>query len=221
MTEIFDLLDKDSSLVIRQKKELDYVRGFSKPKSIRESKLIGHHLAYINIEYFSKTTPKEFLIAYTNLKDQGAAHWILDLRGNPGGDLESCLSFLEYFVPEGNKLASIEFRNGTSVYRSKNRDPYHLSSLSILVDSGTASCAELVASALKNIQKASIIGNRTQGKRTVQRIIPLNDHQWFALTVGSWKSGEERLNQSPIEPDYPLDDAEKQLKKAIDMMQGN
>ncbi|MBI3013267.1 MAG: S41 family peptidase [Elusimicrobia bacterium] len=213
LREILESLDKDSSLLAGQKKDLDYVRGFTKLQTVEKPERIDHQTALIRIAYFSRSTQREFLQIYSDLKKNGVQRWVLDLRQNSGGDLRSCLSFLECFLPQGAVLGRIETRNGAQNYFSKNSSPQNLSPLVVLVDSQTASCAELAANTLKRTLHAKIAGAPTQGKQTVQEVFPV-EKAWIALTVGRWSSGETGVKpETPILPDILLNEKDIDLKK--------
>jgi carboxyl-terminal processing protease len=230
LSEIFQVLDKDSSLISPSGKNLDFVRGFKKKTTLGNTSLLEEHIAYIPVTYFSGSTLTEFENAFKPLQQQGADKLILDLRGNPGGDFEAAIDFLEFFVPEGETISILTFRNNKKllvaagfmpVSQLKTNAPIKslpptrsggaVNAMAILINAQTASCAELAAVTLRNFQKAKLIGTRTQGKKTVQRIYPVGS-QWLALTVGTW------TKEPFVVPDVEVTDPEEQLQKAISVL---
>jgi len=183
LSEVFRTLDVDSSLVKTEPKSSDFVRGFEKVKTLKESKLVKNGIGYVRMEYFSRKSAIEFQQAYEGLKKQGANKLILDLRGNQGGVFETAIAFLEYFTPEGNTIAMLARKDKEIVYRSKRSKPLKFPMV-VLVDSQTSSSAELVTAGLRDFSAVNVVGTETQGKRTVQRTIPV-ENLWLTLTVGT------------------------------------
>lgn len=213
--EILQILDKDSSLIQSGPKEADFVRGFKNKKSIKDSRLIPEKIGYIQIAYFSKSTVKEFRKIYEKLTTDGANRLILDLRGNEGGNFDSCLELSECFVSSGKTVGIIEGREKKAEKKSQNKKPIKIPMI-VLVDSATASSSEFLASSLKTHNQAKIVGLPTQGKRTIQKMIPI-ETMWLSLTVGTWKIIENSDEPERIEPDFLIHGEERQLEKAISL----
>lgn len=216
LTEIMNGLDEDSKLIKSQTKELDFLRGFKKKKTVSDSRIIDRNIGVIRIEYFAERTDEEFQRTFADLKRQGANRFIIDLRGNSGGDFKSAVALLENFAPEGKVIATLKGRNSVKVYRSANTKPQRIEGM-ILMDHDTASSAELVAEALRNFQKVKLIGAATRGKHTVQSVISVGD-QWLVLTSGTWQFGEDN-EPGALTPDFLIEDRKRQLGKAIEILQ--
>jgi len=215
LSEILQVLDKDSSLIQSEPKKSDFVRGFKNKKSIKNYKIIAEKIGVFHISYFSKSTAKEFEKIHKKLTKDGASKLILDLRGNEGGDFDSCLKITERFVSYGETLAIIQEKEKKIIKKSENKVPIKIPMV-ILVDSNTASSAEFLASSLRKHNQATIIGLPTQGKRTVQKMIPV-ETLWLSLTVGTWEITGNSDESEKIEPDFFIANKDQQLEKAISL----
>ncbi|MBR5514896.1 MAG: S41 family peptidase [Clostridia bacterium] len=139
----------------------------------------------VRIEEFDATTFEQFKSAIKELKKQGAERLVFDVRQNPGGDLESIVSVLDYLLPEG-PIIRIEDKDGNETTRDS--DKKHLDMpMAVLVNENTASAAELFASALQDYKAATIVGKTTYGKGSMQTIIPLNGGAALRLTFKMYK----------------------------------
>jgi carboxyl-terminal processing protease len=145
---------------------------------------------YVDIEEFSDTTPDEVSAAISNLQrdNKGILHGlVLDLRDNPGGVLESGVAVADDFLNEGviltaqGRTPDARFEMDASPGDLMNGAP-----IVVLVNSGTASAAEIVSAALKDHGRALLIGHRTYGKGTVQTVIPLQYGGAVKLTTSRY-----------------------------------
>jgi hypothetical protein len=130
-------------------------------------------IGYCRLSAFHKSTAVELDNALAALKLQGMKGLILDLRGNPGGLLESAVAVAERFLPDGVVVATqSQVASFSRTYRASSPDAFMLP-LVILVDGETASAAEIVAGALKDHQRATLVGQPTFGKGSIQRVLKL------------------------------------------------
>lgn len=131
-------------------------------------------IGYIRIEQFTDATADEFCAALKKLDGEKMTGLILDLRRNPGGFLPAAVAVCEPFLPRGTLVVTTRERNGTVKNKlvagdSQKRDwP-----LAVLIDSESASASEIVASALADHHRATLVGTRSYGKGTVQELFPL------------------------------------------------
>ncbi len=221
LSEIFESLDNDSALVKSLPKELDYVRGFKKKNGTLEERLLVGGVGYIRFNSFKDSTFQEFLSSHKKLVEEGAKNWIFDLRGNEGGNFKSALKLVECFVPYGELVGAIQYKERVEITLSENKMPWN-DRVVLLVDSKTASSAEFLVKSLKKNLNSQIVGLPTAGKRTIQQMIPLHG-MWLSLTVGEWCVYENKMEEKmgPIDPDYILKDTEEQMKKAISLLQSS
>jgi len=168
------------------KQLLDYTitRGEIPLHSLDVKLMLNNDIGFIKINRFSATTFEEFFAASTELLGKGMRNLILDLRGNPGGYLESAINISNQFL--GNK-EMIVFTEG----RSRQKQTFFAEkgglltncNVVVLVDEGSASASEIVAGALQDNDRGKIIGRRTFGKGLVQEQIPLYDGSVVRLTT--------------------------------------
>ncbi len=138
-------------------------------------------IGVVRISGFDASTPKQFVDATKDLTDQGCAALVIDLRYNPGGELNSILTVLDYILPAG-PIVRIMDKDGNQV-QAYNSGPTELSiPLAVLVNGSTASAAELFTSAVRDYEKAIIVGTTTYGKGCMQTTVPLSDNSAVSIT---------------------------------------
>ena len=134
---------------------------------------------------------------------------VLDVRGNPGGYLQSAVNISSYFLPAGKVVVSEEFSDSSQndVFRSRGRQiqAFNPSNLVVLVDGGSASAAEILAGALKDHEVATIIGAKTFGKGSVQELVNLNDGSSLKVTVARWLTPNGvSISENGLTPDIVI-----------------
>ena len=137
------------------------------------SRKINENIGYVRILEFNKETPNQFISAMTDLQNDGARQFIFDLRYNPGGDLDGIQKTLDYLLPEG-PIIRIVYKDGHEDVRYSDKESVDVPMV-VLINDGTASAAELFAAALRDYEKATLIGTKTYGKGTMQTILSLGD----------------------------------------------
>lgn len=177
--------------------------------SVRAESLPGRY-GYVRITHFSEATPTDFRRAIAALQTPGPlAGLVLDLRSNPGGVLESAVSVADEFLDEG-LIVRAEGRTPDSRFEmtATPGDAVAHAPLVVLVDRGSASGAEIVAGALRDHARATLMGERTFGKGSVQTVLPLRDGQALKLTTSRYftPSGAS-IHGRGIEPDVQLEAA--------------
>ena len=130
-------------------------------------------IGYIRILSFDQGTPAQFKSAVTDLQDKGCTSLVLDVRGNPGGLLDSVVDILDYVLPAGPIVRLVDTNNKVETIESD--DNALDMKLAIVCDGGTASAGELFTSAIKDYKRAVVVGTLTYGKGTVQNIRRLPD----------------------------------------------
>ncbi|MEX2104695.1 MAG: S41 family peptidase, partial [Bacilli bacterium] len=176
-----------------------------------ESKLLPNRTGYIKISTFSTTIDQEFEQHLTNLKKRKADKFIIDLRGNPGGFVDSAVNLSEHFIDEGPVVRTKDRSGEEIVYEvtegTKWNDP-----LVLLVDENTASAAEMITAIVKDYELGTIIGMNTFGKGTVQSLIPLVHGGVLKLTVDQYFSPKgKEINGVGIAPHIVVPDPDTQL----------
>lgn len=174
-----------------------------KIKTVKSS-VLDKNIGYIQITSFiGSTTPNEFLEALEKTKNtQGL---ILDLRGNTGGLLPNAVFIANLFIPKGN-IVSIVGRNGYKYDINAQDTEFGVKKPTIvLVDGNSASASEILSGALKDYNKAKLLGTKTYGKGMVQKIIPMPNETGLNLTVAKYltPNGTD-INKKGITPDIKV-----------------
>jgi len=189
-----------------------------------ESRMIGSDIAYINLTQFDGTATQQLTQEIESLLARNPKGLILDLRGNPGGFLDEAISVADLFLDEGVVMYE-RTRDGTEdVYRSDSGDLAEDVPLVVLVDGGSASASEIVAGAVQDLGRGTLIGVLTFGKGSVQRIHTLSDNSELRVTVARWFTPNNRaIHGEGLAPDIvvePGEDAavDPQLDRAIEFL---
>ncbi|MBZ0156842.1 MAG: S41 family peptidase [Alphaproteobacteria bacterium] len=171
----------------KEPKDFTLVRDTIKIKSVK-AKMIDSVIGYIKLTQFQESTASDLSAALKSLKKDGMASLILDLRNNPGGLLNSAVEVSEQFLPPKKLVVYIKGRNGDKVeYSTEGNTPYYTDMpMVVLVNQGSASASEIVAGALKDWNRAVVIGVQTFGKGSVQSLIPLSDGSGLRLTTAKY-----------------------------------
>ena len=178
-------------------------------RTVRAEPLPGRY-GYLRVTHFTDATPRDFDRALAGLQSAAPLRGlVLDLRGNPGGVLESSVSVADEFLDSG-VIVRAEGRTAESrfVLRATEGDALRSAPLVVLIDRGSASGAEIVAGALRDHGRATLMGERTFGKGSVQTVMPLANGQALKLTTSRYytPSGSS-LHERGLEPDVSLADA--------------
>jgi carboxyl-terminal processing protease len=168
--------------------QLSLVRELIKLESVNPPQLIHDHVGYIVISEFSEHTGEEFGRALDQLLEQGIDSLIIDLRNNPGGLLDAAVAVAEPFFRKGELIVFTKGRKPSDFenYRAEfDGDPLTIP-LAILINSSTASAAEVVTGALKDTGRAVVVGERSFGKGSVQSVFKLKNGEGLRLTTARY-----------------------------------
>ena len=177
---------------------VDIVRDKIPLKSIDAAFMIRPEVGYIRLTSFARTTHQEFLQATENLKMQGMKSLIFDLRSNSGGYLDQAILMTNEFLPEGKLIVYTEDRNGHQQREySTGGGKLQDIPLVVLIDEYSASSSEILAGALQDNDRGTIVGRRSFGKGLVQSQIPLRDGSALRLTVARYLTPTGRSIQKP------------------------
>jgi carboxyl-terminal processing protease len=173
-------------------------------------------IGYIRLTQFGEKTADELESALRKLKGQDMQALILDLRGNPGGLLDQAVEVCEKFLARGQLVVSTEGRNSTLRYPAKGRgDELKGMPMVVLVNSGSASAAEIVAGCLQDVKRAVLLGEKTFGKGSVQSIVPLQNNAALRLTTAKYYTPSHKvIHEHGITPDIEVtitDDEERAM----------
>ena len=195
-------------------KEFTITREIIKIKSVKY-KLLDDGIGYVKITQFQEQTSSDLSAAMDNLTKQKVSALILDLRNNPGGLLNSAVDVSSQFLPSGKLVVFIKDRKGDKIEYKSNRHKTEFElPMIVIVNQGSASASEIVAGALKDWNKAVLVGTQTFGKGSVQSVVPLGDGSALRLTTARYYTPKGTSIQSTgITPDImvkpELKDGEK------------
>ena len=190
-------------------------------------------IGYIGITMFDEETGKDFVKALKELTREGVKGIILDMRGNPGGVVDAAVEIGDAILPKST-FVTLKDNKGEVVQDYKLDDSYNDIKMVVLVNEGSASASEILSGAIRDLDRAKIIGKKTYGKGVVQNVISLPDGDGLKLTTSEYftPSGKS-INKKGIEPDIEVDlpenikgigieykDTDTQLQKAIEIMNG-
>jgi len=161
-------------------------------------------IGYVQIKRFTGRTPEELTTAFTELRAASISALVVDLRNNTGGLLQESIQVADEFI-DGGVLVYEQNVNGE---RPHDAEPGGLGvdlPMIVLVNSLTASGAELVAGAIQDTDRAILIGQRTYGKGTVQQIFPLSDQSSLHVTSSEWFTpAHQPLQGRGLTPDVEM-----------------
>ncbi|MCL4358286.1 MAG: S41 family peptidase [Patescibacteria group bacterium] len=189
-------------------------KGWDQPKDfklIREninvpaitSKFFQPDIGYIQISSFNQKTYSEFVSAYQSLVNQGARRFVLDLRNDPGGYLDTAIQLAQLYLPKGNVIVREWWgvKKQADVVYSDGPGSLAKTPTVILVNGGSASAAEIFSAALHDNLGVELIGQRTFGKGSVQQVFNI-DNYMLKLTVAYWLTPNGvRLEGKGLNPD--------------------
>ena len=165
-------------------------------------------MGYVKLRSFHKTTQEELEEALQDLSEQHIKSLVLDLRNNPGGLLEQAIAVANVFLEGGQLIVYTKGRlPNQNVKGFAKSDGLHVAyPVAVIINGGSASASEIVAGALQDLHRATIIGTQSFGKGSVQTIIPLSDGSGLRLTTAKYytpKGGE--IHGKGITPDVVVE----------------
>lgn len=164
----------------------------------------GRSVGYIQLKEFTAHAAREMRASIRSLDEQGATSYVLDLRGNPGGLLYSSIEIARMWLNNGTIVKTVD-RNGKSETINANNSALTNKPLAVLVDQNSASSSEILVGALKDNNRAVVIGRQTFGKALVQSVHTLADGSGLAVTVAHYytPNGTDLGNRG-IQPDVEV-----------------
>lgn len=178
-------------------------RGAVPIESITAAYMITDDIGYIRLSQFSIQSGNEFYIAALKLKGKGMTKLIFDLRFNGGGVMGSAVSIADMLLPAGKPIVSTKGKNSPEeVLKSQQPPLLGTTDLTILINGSSASASEIVAGAIQDNDRGTIIGRRSFGKGLVQQDINLKDGSNLRLTVSRYYTPTGRSIQKPYAGNY-------------------
>ena len=185
--------------------DIDITRGDIPVNSVDVAFKPNDEIGYIKVSKFGKHTYSEFLTSLAKLAVEGTSKFIIDLRGNSGGYMESAINMVNEFLPAGYMIVYTKgnasplnevFSNGMGSFQDNQ--------IVVLVDEWSASASEIFAGAIQDNDRGVIIGRRSFGKGLVQQQIPFNDGSAIRLTIARYYTPSGRS----IQKEYKMGDSE-------------
>jgi len=177
-----------------------YSRSFTRavihPAAVPFVAMLPGSVGYLPLQRFSDQSASDVATALDQLRRAGARRLVMDLRGNPGGDLEQAAQLAGLFVGQGKPVVRVQYRRFSDTLQA-NAGPMLVPTLpmAVLVDSNSASASEIVAGALQDYDRALVVGTTSFGKGLVQGVYRLQDGWVLRLTSGHWYTPSGRLIQ--------------------------
>ena len=237
-TEVANMLKSDSVktstiVVKRNDKELTFkvtkenITLFSVSSEMLDNN--GKNVGYLSVSIFGQKTYSQFKDALTKLEKQDMDSLIIDLRGNTGGYLSTVTNMLEEFIDKRNVIYQIQSSSGVKQYKTvKASDKKY--KIVVLIDGGSASASEIMSAAMKEVYGATLVGQTTYGKGTVQTTKNLSNGSMIKYTIEKWLTPSgKNIDKEGIKPDYevelgdsyknnPTKENDAQLQKALDLL---
>jgi len=166
--------------------------------SVDVSYMADDKTGYIRINNFAMTTFDEFMKGLNELKEQGMKSLIVDLRGNSGGIMEAAIQIANQFLKEGQLIVYTQGRTSPRTdFKATGKGEFENGGLVILIDEWSASASEILAGAIQDNDRGTIIGRRSFGKGLVQEPIPFPDGSGMRLTIARYYTPTGRSIQKP------------------------
>ena len=193
LTKVFELK--------RETIELKYVK----------SKMLEGGIGYLRLTQFGDNVYPDMKKALEGLQAKGMKALILDLRSNPGGELGQSIKIASMFIEKG-KIVSTRQKKGEETVYSREGKYFGNFPMVVLINGGSASASEIVSGALKDYKRATLIGEKTFGKGSVQTLLPLPDGDGIKITIAKYYTPNGiSIDGTGIEPDKKVEDKDYYL----------
>ncbi len=193
LTKVFELK--------RETIELKYVK----------SKMLEGGIGYLRLTQFGDNVYPDMKKALEGLQAKGMKALILDLRSNPGGELGQSIKIASMFIEKG-KIVSTKQKKGEETVYSREGKYFGNFPMVVLINGGSASASEIVSGALKDYKRATLIGEKTFGKGSVQTLLPLPDGDGIKITIAKYYTPNGiSIDGTGIEPDKKVEDKDYYL----------
>ena len=195
-----------------------------------DTKLRPDGVFVIQVYSFNAQAPEKFRNAIREFAESGTDKLIVDLRGNPGGYLEAAVDMASWFLPVGKTVVIQDFneKKPQDVFRSRGYDVFSdRLKLAILVDGGSASASEIFAGALHDHGKATLVGQTTFGKGSVQQLFDVTNDSSIKITIARWLTpAGVSISHEGVKPDIEVErtaddvkaDKDPQMVRAVEFL---
>ncbi len=213
----------------KQPREVKIIRDIINVPTL-DTELRPDGIFVIKLYSFSANSANLFRDALRKFSDARTDKLLLDLRGNPGGYLDSAISMASWFLPGGKTVVTEDYGTGIEpeIFRSRG---YNIFSdqlkFVILIDEGSASASEILAGALQDHGRAKLVGAQSYGKGSVQQVIDVTPDTLLKITVAKWLTPNGvSISKKGLTPDYEVEltqadsdaDRDPQMDKAVQLL---
>ena len=200
--------------------DVEVVREVIKVAGVRSR--VEKDVGYIRVSEFTRHVSRRVEDAVEIIRSKAGSNlkgFVLDLRNNPGGPFDEAIFMSDSFLEQG-RIVSTKSRDGEAHHEAEAGDVANGLPVVVLINGGSASAAEIVAGALRDHKRAVLIGRKSFGKGTVQRLIPLGRNDALRLTTAIYLTPSGKSVEGGIEPDIDVvsdddRDGDEQLERAI------
>jgi len=199
--------------------------------SNRQSQKSDDGIFVIKLFNFNENSVQAFREALREMAASGRNKLILDLRSNPGGFLEVAVDTASWFLPMGKVVVKEKFGDGReTLYRSRGYNVFGDMPIVVLINEGSASASEILAGALQDYGRATLVGQKTFGKGSVQELVSMTPDTALKVTIARWFTPNDRsISEEGLEPDVKVDFTEEdalaghdpQMDKAIEILKNS
>lgn len=189
-----------------------------------ETRMLDDGIGYLAISEFDSVTYDQYVKGLDSLTGQGMKALVVDLRGNPGGNLNTVCDILDLMLPKG-LIVYTQDKNGNKQEMTSDDENQFTLPMTVLVNGNSASASEIYAGAIQDYGLGKIVGTQTYGKGVVQQIFDLKDNTCVKLTISEYFTPNGRnINGKGITPDVEVEykrdeknpEADNQLDKAVE-----
>lgn len=195
---------------LKVSKEIELIREEINLKYVK-SEMLENKIGYLRLTQFGENVYGDLAKELKNLKSNGMKGLIFDLRSNPGGSLEESIKITSMFIPTGKVVST---KGADSIEKISNRVGEYFGNfpLVILINEGSASASEIVAGAVKDHKRGTLIGQKTFGKGSVQTLIPLPDGDGLKLTIAKYYTPNNiSIHGIGVTPDILIEEKENYM----------
>ena len=191
-----------------------------------EYRMLENQIGYLSVSEFDSVTYDQYAEALEKLQQQGMEALVVDLRNNPGGNLQTVCDMLDLILPEGT-IVYTEDKDGNRNTAASDEEHQLDIPMAVLVNGNSASASEIYAGAVQDYGIGTIVGTQTYGKGVVQQIFDLGDGTSVKLTIAEYFTPDGRnINGEGITPDVEIEyewdeadpEADNQLEKALEIL---
>jgi len=213
----------------KKSREIKVVRDIINTPTL-DTELRKDNIFVVTLYSFSTNSADLFRDAIKKFYESKSDKLLLDLRGNPGGYLDSAVDMASWFLPSGKAVVTEDYSDNAKqkIHRSVGYNIFtDKLKFVILIDSGSASASEILAGAMQDYGKAKLVGEKSYGKGSVQEVVDVTPNTILKITVAKWLTPNgNSISEKGLTPDYPIEitqkdiDAKKdpQIEKAIELL---